>query len=65
MIRQPELMRSGEKVSVKLFQKLNSIGLFKSLKPMPVAVLASKMIAESNKATEDKIKTYKPVDIFN
>ena len=65
LIRQPELMRSGEKVSVKLFQKLNNIGMLKSLKPMPVTVLASKMISESNTASPDRITIYKPVDIFN
>lgn len=65
LIRQPELMRSGEKVSVKLFQKLNNIGMLKSLKPMPVTVLASKMISESNTASTDRITIYKPVDIFN
>lgn len=65
LIRQPELMRSGEKVSVKLFQKLNNIGMLKSLKPMPVTILASKMISESNTARTDRITIYKPVDIFN
>jgi hypothetical protein len=64
LIRQPELMRSGEKVSVKLFQKLNSLGILKSLKPMPVSVLASKMIRESNAANNDRITIYKPKDLF-
>ncbi len=58
-------MRLGEKVSVKLFQKLNSIGMLKSLKPMPVSVLASKMLIESNAAKKERITNYKPVDIFN
>lgn len=65
LIRQPELMRSVEKVSVKLFEKLNNFGILKSLKPMPVTVLASKMISESNTASTDRITIYKPVDIFN
>ena len=65
LIRQPELMRSGEKVSVKLFEKLNSIGMLKSLKPMPVTVLASKMVSESKTARKDRITIYKPFDIFN
>jgi hypothetical protein len=65
LIRQPELMRSGEKVSVKLFQKLNSVGILKSLKPMPVSDLASKMINESHVIQKERIMIYKPVDIFN
>jgi len=65
LIRQPELMRSGEKVSVKLFQKLNSVGILKSLKPMPVSDLASKMINESHVIQNERIIIYKPVDIFN
>lgn len=65
LIRQPELMRSAEKTSVALFQKLNSIGMFKSLKPMPVSVLASKMLSESHEVKKERITTYKPVDIFN
>jgi len=65
LIRQPELMRSGEKVSVKLFQKLNSVGILKSLKPMPVSDLASKMINESHVIQKERITIYKPVDIFN
>jgi len=65
LIRQPELMRLGEKVSVKVFQKLNSMRILKSLKPMPVAVLASKMVGESNAVKKDRITNYKPVDIFN
>ena len=65
LIRQPELMRSGEKVSVKLFKKLNSIGMLKSLKPMSVTVLASRMLRDSHTTQNDRIITYKPVDIFN
>jgi uncharacterized protein YbjT (DUF2867 family) len=63
LIRQAELMRSGEWVTVCLFHKLNSIGLLKSFKPMSVAILASKMIRESY--LENKITTYKPSEIFN
>lgn len=65
LIRQAELMRSGEKVSVKLFQWFNSIGMLKSFKPMSVTVLASKMISESYVTQNERVTTYKPVDIFN
>ena len=65
LIRQANLMRSGEKLSIKLFQKLNSIGLLKSLKPMSVVGLASKMLRESYETQNDMVTTYKPADIFD
>ena len=65
LIRQSELMRPGERRSIKLFQKLNSIGLLKSLKPMSVAVLASKMLSESYQTQNDIVTTYKPADILD
>lgn len=64
LIRQAELIRPAEKVFVKLFKFLNSIGMLKALKPMPVYVLASKMISESLKTKKAKITIYKPEDIF-
>lgn len=64
LIRQAELIRAGEKLFVKLFKFFNSIGMLKALKPMPVYVLASKMISESFKTKKAKITIYKPEDIF-
>ena len=65
LIRQSELMRPGERISIKLFQKLNGIGLLKSLKPMSVVVLASKMLSESYETQNEIVTTYKPADIFD
>lgn len=65
IIRQDELMRFGEKVSIKLFQWLNDIGLFKSLKPISVSFLASKIVSNSHLIKKDRVTTFKPVDIFN
>ena len=47
LIRQAELMRSGERIGVKLFQTLSSFGILKSLKPIDVSDLAYCMIVES------------------
>lgn len=65
LIRQPELMRLGEKVSVKLFDKLNSIGILKSLKPLSVSDLAIKMINEMQLNQPNRTITYEPKDLFN
>jgi len=65
LIRQVELMRFGEKISVQLFQWLYSIGLFKSLKPISVTVLASKIVSNSHLIQKDRVTTFKPVDIFS
>ena len=46
LIRQPELIRSGETTSLKFLKFINSIGLLKSLEPLHVKNLAKKMIAE-------------------
>lgn len=64
LIRQSELMRLGEKVSVKLFQKLNSFGVLKSLKPLSVSDLAMKMINEVQLNQPNRIITYEPKDLF-
>ena len=65
LIRQVELMRFGEKISVQLFQWLYSIGLFKSLKPISVTFLASKIVSNSHLKKTDRVTTFKSVDIFN
>tara|TARA_B100000989_G_C19428780_1_gene422049 strand:+ start:149 stop:796 length:648 start_codon:yes stop_codon:yes gene_type:complete len=62
LIRQPKLIRSGERIGIKIFRNLNKIGILKSQKPLPVQILAKKMVAEIKSAK--KIKTYKPKDIF-
>ena len=65
LIRQVELMRFGEKVSVKVFQWLSGIGLFISLKPISVTFLASKIVRNSHLIKKDRVTTFKSVDIFN
>lgn len=64
LVRQSELMRSGEKVSVKLFKKLNSLGILKSLNPLPVRDLASKMINLTLSNQKEKVCVYKASDLF-
>jgi Predicted nucleoside-diphosphate-sugar epimerases len=43
LIRQPDLMRAGEKSGIKILNKLNKIGILKSQKPLAVEALAEKM----------------------
>ena len=63
LIRQPSLLRSGEKIAISILTKLNRIGLLKSLKPLHVHDLADKMVLESLLDHKKKIKIYKPKDI--
>ena len=65
LIRQPELIRNGERICIKLLNLLNKIGLLKSQKPLPVSFLAKKMICEIKSKKILGIKTYKPKDIFS
>ena len=62
LIRQPKLIRYGERIGIKVFHNLNKIGVLKSQKPLSVGILAQKMISEIK--SPEKIKTYKPKDIF-
>ena len=62
LIRQPKLIRYGERIGIKIFLALNKIGVLKSQKPLSVQILAQKMVSEIRSA--EKIKTYKPKDIF-
>ena len=59
LIRQPELMRSGEKISIKLLNGINKLGLLKTLKPLLVMDLAKKMIDESLLPNVNRVTTYK------
>ena len=64
LIRQPDLIRDGEKVSLKILKRLNKIGVLKSFKPLSVTDLAIKMIREVSSEQSDKITIYKPKDLF-
>lgn len=55
--------RTGENLGLKLIQLLNSFGLFRKYKPMPVSVLAEKMIKLS-KSNVAGLKTIAADEIF-
>ena len=59
LIRQAELIRSGEKISIMFLNVINKLGLLKSLKPLLVKDLAKKIIDESLKTNKDRVTTYK------
>ncbi len=64
LIRQPDLMRSGEKSGIKFLNSFNKVGLLKSQKPLRVEDLATKMIKEATKARKDRIVTFTTKDLF-
>ena len=64
LIRQSELMRAPEKIGIEVFKRLNKIGILKSLQPLPVSVLAEKMIIEGKSEKTVELKIYKPKDII-
>ena len=64
LIRQPDLMRSGEKSGIKFLITVNKIGVLKSQKPIKVEDLASKMILESSKVRKNRIATFTIKDLF-
>lgn len=64
LIRQEPLIRTGEKIAINVFHKLNSLGLLKSQKPLPVATLANRMINEIKESTKKEIRIYTPKEIF-
>ena len=64
LIRQPNLIRPGERKVLKILKVLNKVGLLKSQKPLPVKLLAQKMINEIKSDKKSGLKVYKPKDIF-
>jgi len=65
LIRQPELMRAGEKMGIKVFKGLNKIGILNSQKPLHVRDLAKKMISESLLKQKDRVTIYKSHTLFS
>ena len=65
LVRQQDLMRSGEKSGIKLLNILNKIGILKSQKPLKVNKLAEKMVKNAKITTKEKVSTYLPKDLFN
>ena len=63
LIRQPELARKGEKIGIKVFNRLNKIGLFKSQKPLPVKILAKIMIDAALSKNSDRLEIFSTQDI--
>ena len=64
LIRQPKLIRYGERIGIKIFHNLNKIGVLKSQKPIKVEDLASKMILESSKVRKNRLATFTTKDLF-
>lgn len=64
LIRQPELMRSGEKIGVKFFKTICSLGIFNKFKPISVNDLAFKMIEESKLVRNNRVTKYDPKSIM-
>ena len=62
LIRQAELIRTGEKILVKILRLFNQLGLFESQKPLPVSSLAQKMIQEIKSESTERINIYTPKD---
>lgn len=62
LIRQQELIRTGEKIGIKIFRWLNFFGLVKSQKPLPVNILAEFMIDQVKKKQKEKITTFKSIN---
>lgn len=62
LIRQKNLMRTGEKIGIKIFGFLNSIGILKSQKPLPVSTLAKVMVDHLKMKQKEKVKT---INTFN
>ena len=64
LIRQPDLMRSGEKSGIKFLNAVNKIGILKSQKPLNVKDWALKMIKEALNIREERITTFTTKDLF-
>ncbi len=65
LIRQPDLIRTVEKYSIKLFQVMNKLGFLKSFKPLLVQDLAMKIINESKLNQQEGITIYTSKDLFD
>ena len=64
LIRQPDLMRDGEKSGIKILNKLNKIGILKSQKPLAVESLAEKMLKIAKTPSKEKITIFQPKDLL-
>ena len=64
LIRQPDLMREGEKSGIKILNRLNKIGILKSQKPLAVEALAEKILEISKISSKEKATTFLQKDLF-
>ena len=64
LIRQAELIRTGEKIGIKVLSVFNQLGLLKSQKPLHVSTLAQKMIGEISSESTARLNIYTPKDIL-
>ena len=65
LIRQPDLMREGEKSGIKILNRLNKIGILKSQKPLAVETLAEKMLEIAKTPSKEKATTFLPKDLIS
>ena len=65
LIRQPDLMREGEKSGIKILNTLNKIGILKSQKPLAVEALAQKMLKMAKTPSKEKATTLLPKDLIS
>lgn len=65
LIRQPDLMREGEKSGIKIINRLNKIGILKSQKPLAVEALAEKMLKMAKTSSKEKATNFVPKDLFS
>lgn len=59
LIRQKNLMRTSEKIGIKMFGILNYFGILKSQKPLPVSILAKVVVEHLKMKQKEKVKTIK------
>ena len=64
LIRQPDLIREGEKSGIKILNTLNKIGILKSQKPLAVEALAEKMLKIAKTPSKEKATTFLPKDLL-
>ena len=65
LIRQPDLIRAGEKSGIKFLNAINKIGLLKSQKPLNVKDLALKMVNFARLKNQYGVNIYNPKDLLN
>ena len=58
LIRQKDLIRTGEKIGIKVFGFLNYFGILKSQKPLAVSNLAKIMVEQLKKKQKEKVTTF-------